>query len=703
MRVRTIVAALGLALLAADAASAGDDSASGAVTVMVDGAIGRVRVLSIEGVAEARPDDLVEVGDFVVPRGTEKWLRFRTDGGKLWQFCADKTQRLVGATAVGRKADGTFDQEPDEGIEYMGEKPVVDSLSSLSDAEIASLRCVRVMGWSDEIAAKLGKTDAAKTCYVVARGDKRPIPPLPAAAQFVVLRSRHEGSGGPGDLAPLAKLASLRLLHLGPHYVETTDLSPLAGLAQLQHLDLGVREVSHAQALSGLKSLRVLFAYGCKGISDVAFAASMPGLRTINVSDTKVADLSPLSDHAELRVIHADLAPVRVLPKGDLRALREFRMMSAPASNDDVEAFMRVHPDCKVVHGWRGLLVAAVADADRVRVRSGGTCHRNFKEEKTLLELTTRDDVAAFVDMLRLDESGPGSMCMCCGTPTFEFYAGKKLIASLGYHHGRTLRWPDGAWPGDAVVAPESADKLCEWLAKRGVTGPIEERDAAKRRAETIRRRDERQAALLPKDVRDALEKRDGAAAAFARVAPDAADRVLLCFRLIGCAADEGHDDVTRAARRALAAEKPDVVAQVAKHALDDDEAGRGVAYWLFERDAEPKFDDAALDAIVARAATRLLSDADPKVRGEAITGLRHVARPASIELLRKVLGGTTMTSPPVAETARNMRCAVDSLLELGDRESVPRMREIAATWDEKSRAEFEKELERMEKGAGGK
>jgi len=58
---------------------------------------------------------------------------------------------------------------------------------------------------------------------------------------------------------------------------------------------------------------------------------------------------------------------------------------------------------------------------------------------------------------------------MCCGEPSIEFYQKDKLLLTLGYHHGRSLRWPEG-WPGDALLTAPGADALRNWLVEHRVS-----------------------------------------------------------------------------------------------------------------------------------------------------------------------------------------------------------------------------------------
>lgn len=119
----------------------------------------------------------------------------------------------------------------------------------------------------------------------------------------------------------------------------------------------------------------------------------------------------------------------------------------------------------------------AVAVADSLRIRSGGACHRNEKEEKTLHSLTGNQKVLDFVKRVEFSECD--GECECCGNPTFEFYRGKKLLAMVSFHHGTHLRWREG-WRGDAYLTDASRDWLINWLAERGVTEPKKEVESSR-------------------------------------------------------------------------------------------------------------------------------------------------------------------------------------------------------------------------------
>ena len=109
----------------------------------------------------------------------------------------------------------------------------------------------------------------------------------------------------------------------------------------------------------------------------------------------------------------------------------------------------------------------ALRCATRIRVRSGGLCHRRRADERTLFESAESSAVKELAELVMIDSSTRGFHCMCCGKPTLEFYRGDVLVAELGFHHGQSLRWR--GWPGDAALEAEQGARLCAWLKEHGV------------------------------------------------------------------------------------------------------------------------------------------------------------------------------------------------------------------------------------------
>jgi hypothetical protein len=135
-----------------------------------------------------------------------------------------------------------------------------------------------------------------------------------------------------------------------------------------------------------------------------------------------------------------------------------------------------------LVRGWfdpsppsERTLAKALTHVDRIRVRTGGTCHRDVESERTLFEETDPAKIAEVIRSIRIVDTGwTRSHCMCCGNPSIEFYRGQELVVTLGYHHGRSVRWREG-WHGDGRMTPDSAATMNAWLVSHGVKSELAE------------------------------------------------------------------------------------------------------------------------------------------------------------------------------------------------------------------------------------
>ncbi len=146
---------------------------------------------------------------------------------------------------------------------------------------------------------------------------------------------------------------------------------------------------------------------------------------------------------------------------------------------------------------WTASLRKAVQGTTRLRIRSGGTCHRSLEQEKTLAEITDAGEINRFIHGIVISGWRSGVACMCCGDPTFEFYAGDRLLAMFSYHHGKRLRWANGKWRGDGQLTAASRCFVISWLSQHGVDGPRQAQEQLQRQRIEERRVEDRYAELV--------------------------------------------------------------------------------------------------------------------------------------------------------------------------------------------------------------
>jgi hypothetical protein len=121
-----------------------------------------------------------------------------------------------------------------------------------------------------------------------------------------------------------------------------------------------------------------------------------------------------------------------------------------------------------------------LSSVTRVRVLEGGMASGRALGNTVLLDIAVESDLAELKKALSILD-GPGGHCMCCGEPTLELLSRQsEPLAVLGIHHGRSVRW--AAWKDDAELL--DGRRLLDWLAQRGVPGPLAEVLEGQRREE---------------------------------------------------------------------------------------------------------------------------------------------------------------------------------------------------------------------------
>jgi hypothetical protein len=466
---RTFVFLTGIALaLASPGGRAADPPPPGKYSFQINGEAFTPEFIHLEGTADRPADgDLFDVWyHFRLPVGPDRKQSFEIspeDDTVLWSLTPGGRRRPA---AVAVKWHYTDEKDADG----WNKRVLVNPLAKLTPDEIRGLRCVYLDAWGEGLADALRHLDPDRACMVVSGygvegEDRRRLAPLPAGLKYLVIQ--EDGNvAGIKDYRPLAELKALRYLTVNT-MVAPFDCGLLRGAKDLAHLRINAPALRNPEAVADLGGLRHLDLRYNRDLTTVAFAARLPHLETLRLSRTAVTDLAPLAGHPGLRTIEADTTPLRQLPLDrPLPALRTIDLLSTKVSAADAAAFAKLNPQCAVARTWEGKLTAALAGATRLRVRTGGTCHRDRARERTLFEVKDAAQVRALLGLVKINERTSGPHCMCCGEPSFEFYAGDALILTVGYHHGIGLRWI-GGWPGDGMLTAASADALKGWLAGR--------------------------------------------------------------------------------------------------------------------------------------------------------------------------------------------------------------------------------------------
>lgn len=488
-----------------------------------------------------RPDDVLLAGGWnprLMFRGVEGEPRLRFEGPRAFEVGADGSETMVYLQVSG-------------GTVSAGLLPLEDALK-IPKADLGRLRGIHFDGWRPEFAPLLAAVRPERCFVDVEMGVLNTLPAFPAGLRGL----RIEGFlDAPVDLGGLAGQRDLRMLIVCRANVR--DWSPLAGPSELVWLEAVILPDTVA-SVPPLPHLRRYEARFEDEVTEVSFLERFPALREAILYGTGVTDLKVLERLPHLEVLDATHAPVTRLPAVTLPALRTARLLGHRLASEDLRAFLDANPQCATLHSWKALLHAETGGLDRLRLRTGGTCHRNVAEERTLFETDDADEIRAFLATIAVDDPASRGHCSCCGGPTIELSRGGELAMVLSVHHGQLLRW--GGWPGDARLTPDSADALCDWLSAHGA--PSESpRQGEARRAREDREREAAQDVLLGRERGAAVRAADDAgvfAETIRRAEPDDRKRTVLLLRLARLA--DGNDGspgqrVTERARKMLEGE----------------------------------------------------------------------------------------------------------------------------------------------------
>lgn len=534
--------------------------------------------------------------------------------------------------------------------DYVDKKEILlDPLSEMTQEARSRLRAVVLEEMPKEPDAALKDIDWTQATLVVSQEfsgkDDKTLRDLPAGLRYLSFDISRSPSLS--DFTSLSKATGLLWLRLDSSMAMNATV--LTGMSKLRSLDAGWADLENAGALAGLKELRELDLSGVDELRDLGFVSSMPELRCLSVAQTPVTSLEPLTGLKKLEEVDADQTAVKELPAGTgVPSLKRLTLLSAPVPAAEVDSFRKGLPACRVDSSWHAALVAALKDADRLRVRSGGTCHRDLAAEKTLFEVSDPVEIQRLVGSWKVEDSQSGFHCMCCGEPSLEFYQGDKLVTTLGFHHGRSLRWPEG-WPGDALLTNVASDSICDFLARHGIEEPKKELESSRKREAAYHRLWSAYATLAEESVleqfREALELGDDPLEVALKAWPDPAERAARLFSLYGALPDRtwrlsaGLDELLRDGLLAKVDTK--VAVDLAKRGDAPESLLQGLSRWAFFGNEGEAFLKESEGETLRKLGTWALAHPRQDNREEALHALAGKADdPASKSLLLDFLAG---------------------------------------------------------------
>jgi len=629
--------------------------------------------------------------------GTEKELRFKTPEEKTGQLLIETKE---GPQVIAIRAGETLAAD--------GEKALpINGWEKLSPAQLKNLRGVELGTWSKDLSEKLNACDLPHLTLMLQldRVNEAPniesLPELPEGLAGLFLTTGNDGALT--EIKSLANLKSLRFLLIRAQIAEW-DAGILKEMKELRHLDISGQLAGNLATLGALKNLRVLH-LDYERLADLGFAKELPDLRELTCSGSQVADVQALGGHPHLEHLDLNRCPIQKLPEQVLPALRKLEFVGSSVPEEEAARFAKAHPQCTLVNTWRTALLSAAQGVTRIRVRTGGVCHRAPIAEKSIVELKTPEEIAQFFGMLELNEAKSGQQCPCCGGPTFECFVGNEMKLVLVYHHGQLLRWANGPWPGDAAITEACGKALAAWLSKQGFDDATKEFQKRERDGRAARHRFERYKELIPKDVWADLEtaqSEEAAIAAFESHIPDAVKRAELYLKMFGC--DDNPWDCAAMFDEALADKllpriEKAPLSQAAKNVLADRDGLNGLARWTIFRGRRDTLDAETMKAVYSVALKRALMHPHDHARRIVIQNLDGGYDKDAIPLLREAFNGTLKPDAVPADQgtiqgATTTFLPYDPLMELdklsertllavalyrlGDEQSLPEVKKLA-------------------------
>lgn len=135
------------------------------------------------------------------------------------------------------------------------------------------------------------------------------------------------------------------------------------------------------------------------------------------------------------------------------------------------------------------------ADVDMVIIKDGGVYEDKAMHNNVMLTINQADKVRTFHQLMEINEKNTGFYCMCLGTYAIELYNHNNLKATIGFHHGFSIRYYK--WNSDAELA--RIDDLLIFLAEQGFTEPLADRMEAKRNMQADRVAERKWLEVAPK------------------------------------------------------------------------------------------------------------------------------------------------------------------------------------------------------------
>ena len=292
---------------------------------------------------------------------------------------------------------------------------------------------------------------------------------LPPGVRYLKVDSG--GSGCLVDVSGLTRLEKLRFLDMRTikdDDVRGAYLGPARGLEHFR--DWG--RVHDLQDGGPWPSLTVLDLGSAWKLGEGQFLTRFPNLRQLQVRESDLTSLAALDSCPRVREVDAGKCLLDGLPRGHLPDLEVFNLIGAQYPAADLDTLRARNPGAAFLLTYEDALARYLKQADTVRI------YLSYQPESGTPDIHREEDAAAVRELIasiEIQDDRSGWTCMCVGSIWLDFLAKGRLLGTLSVHHGRSLRWRQGPWPGDASLTRSAALAMGQWLARRGAASPLRE------------------------------------------------------------------------------------------------------------------------------------------------------------------------------------------------------------------------------------
>jgi hypothetical protein len=125
-------------------------------------------------------------------------------------------------------------------------------------------------------------------------------------------------------------------------------------------------------------------------------------------------------------------------------------------------------------------LSALFQGVDLIQIKSDGVSHDTAISSNVVLKIADPEHIAKFEKLITIEEPEEEFYCMCMGDHAIELLADSKIKATIGLHHGVSIRYHE--WQGDAML--QYSDEFLLFLQELGLGKPYLDREQNLKMAE---------------------------------------------------------------------------------------------------------------------------------------------------------------------------------------------------------------------------